>query len=69
MQYDPNLLRHMDARALAAVHEAAGLRARELRAQAMDAFWSSLLRWVRGQLRAGRAGAAGAPRRPGACIS
>ena len=34
MQYDPNLLRHMDARALAAVHEAAG-----------------------------------APRRPGACIS
>jgi hypothetical protein len=69
MQYDPDFIRHMDAHTLAAVHDAVRLRARELRAQAMDAFWSALLRRVRGTLRTGHCATAGAHRRHGTCIS
>jgi hypothetical protein len=63
MRHDPTFFLHADGRTLAAVHEAARQRARELRAQAMDAFWSALLRWARERLRNGRRPAAAA-RRP-----
>lgn len=69
MQYDSNFLRHMDARTLAAVHDAARLRAHELRAQAMDAFWSALLLWIRERWRTARRATTGANRQHGACLS
>lgn len=69
MQHDPNLFRHLDARTLAAVHDAARSRARELRALAMEAFWSALLRWMQERLRKVRRVPAAARRQHGACLS
>lgn len=69
MQHDPDFIRLLDARTLAAVHDAARLRARELRAQAMDAFWSALLRRVRERSRTGHRATARASTRQDPCVS
>lgn len=69
MQHDPDFIRHLDAHTRAAVHDAARQRARELRAQAMDAFWSALLRRVREHLRTERRTAARASTRHDPCVS
>jgi hypothetical protein len=69
MQHDPDFIRLLDARTVAAVHDAARLRARELRAQAVDAFWSALLRRVRERLRTERRTTARASTRHDPCVS